>query len=279
MPEPLTSDSASAINGVPSEYEWLYEEGTIRPFGNSQKILQVEFYLRVGTSGLGTHKVEDSEVRMRIRRLSRIKMGSLILVFLLGVCMAHSPSQEIQAYLFGGWYKVFEYGEEEDYVMGENDFPVTPGHTSFNFGAAVGLFFTRHLGVELDARYAFSTKVILEDPSDLDTVEVDTAKHYALSLNVVYRLLGRRLSPYLLVGVGMDRLLAQEETYISEYGYEIEFLPPEKASNFVTNVGGGIELFLLSNLGARIDVRYSVIFDEPHNQNAFNITAGLLFGF
>ncbi len=216
---------------------------------------------------------------MRKRRLSRIKLGSLILVFLLGVCVAHSPAQEIQTYLFGGWYKVFEYGEEEDYVMGENDFPVTPGHASFNFGAAVDLFITRHLGVELDARYAFSTKVILEDPSDLDTVEVDTAKHYALSLNVVYRLLGRRLSPYLLVGVGMDRLLAQEETYISEYGYEIEFLPPEKASNFVTNIGGGIELFLLSNLGARIDVRYSVIFDDPHNQNAFNVTAGLLFGF
>ena len=216
---------------------------------------------------------------MRKQRFGRIKLGSLILVILLGVCVAHSPAQEIKAYLFGGWYKVFEYGEEEDYVMGENDFPVTPSHASFNFGAALALFFTNHLGVELDVRYALPTEVILADPSDLDTVKIDTAKHYALTLNLIYRLLGKRLTPYFLVGGGMDKLMAKEETALSEYGYEIEFIPPEKTTNAVANIGGGLEIFLLSNLGARVDVRYSIIIDDPHNQNSLNVTVGLLFGF
>ena len=216
---------------------------------------------------------------MRKQRYGRIKRGSLILVILLGICTAHPYAQDIQAYVFGGWYQVFEYGEEEDYVMGENDFPVTPSHASFNLGAALALFFTSRLGVELDVRYALPTEVTLVDPSDLDTVKIDTAKHYTLTLNLVYRVLGKRLTPYFLVGGGMDKLMAKEEIALSEYGYEIEFSPPAKTTNTVANIGGGLEVFLLSNLGARVDVRYSIIFDDPHNQNSLNVTGGLLFGF
>jgi opacity protein-like surface antigen len=216
---------------------------------------------------------------MRKQRFSRTKLRILFLVLLIGVCAVHASALDIQAFFFGGWNRVFEYGSEDDYVMGENDFPVTPSHTSFNFGAAFALFFTPRLGVELDARYNLPTEITLLDPSDQDTVVIDTAKHYALTLNLVYRLLGRRLSPYVLVGGGWDKLVAEEETAMSEYGFEIEFVPPEKTSNMVANLGGGMEVFLLSNLGARLDVRYSIIFDDPHNQRTLNMTVGLLFGF
>lgn len=203
----------------------------------------------------------------------------LFLIILLGFSTANSAALEVQLSLFGGWNRVFEYGEEEDYVMGENDFPVTPAHSSFNFGGAVSIFFTPNLGLELDGRYVLPSEVGLQDPSDLDTVEIDTAKHYALTLNLVYRFLGRRLSPYVLVGGGFDKLLAEEGTYISEYGFEMEFVTPEKTTNAVANIGGGIQFFLFSNLGARFDVRYSVIFDDPHNQRSLSAALGLLLGF
>jgi len=210
----------------------------------------------------------------------KFRLKALILgIFSFCFLTTNVHAQKVQLSVFGGWNHVFEYGSEDNYVLGENDFPVTPAHTPFNFGMTLGIFFTDNIGVELDGRYALSSKVILKDPSDQDTVEIDTAKHYAITLNFVYRFLNSRFRPYFLAGGGIDKLLAKDETYTTEYGYDIEVLAPEKTTDAIANIGAGIQFFILSNLGARLDVRYIIIFDDPDNQNNLNLTLGLFFKF
>lgn len=195
------------------------------------------------------------------------------------VSFSFGQQKKFQVYLFGGLNHVLEYGSKEGYVLGENDFPVTPAHTPASLGAAVAVFFTNNIGVELDGRYTLSSKLTLQDPSDQDAVEIDSAKHYTITLNLVYQLLSGKFRPYVVAGGGMDKLLAEEETYTSEYGYEIEFLAPEETIDPVANLGAGIQYFINENLKGRLDFRYVLIFDDLENVNNLNIVAGVCFSF
>lgn len=205
----------------------------------------------------------------------------LLLFFILALlgCFVLGGENKFQFSIFGGINNVFKYGSENDYVMGENDFPVTPAHKPASFGASIGYFFTDNIGIELDGRYYLSSKVILEDPSDQDSVEVDASKHFSIALNIFYRLSGGDFRPYLVVGGGFDMLSAKDETYTSEYGYEIEFIAPETTTGLLAQVGGGIQYFLSSSAGARLDVRYVLIFDDPDNINSLSIMAGVFIRF
>jgi len=144
---------------------------------------------------------------------------AMLFIFILAFIVSGGFAQhkKFQFSVFGGLNHVFEYGSEDDYEMGENNFPVTPAHTSGNFGAAFAYFFTANIGLELDGRYTLSSKVTLEDPADQDTVEINTSKHYSVTLNFIYQFLSGNLKPYLVVGGGIDKLLAKGETYTSEY--------------------------------------------------------------
>ena len=212
-----------------------------------------------------------------IRRKQILILFLGILSFLFFTKATHA--QKFQVSVFGGLNHLFEYGSEDDYVLGENDFPVTPSHTSANFGVAFAYFFTDNLGLELDGRYTLSSKVTLLDPSDQDTVEIDTAKHYALTLNFIYRFLSDSFRPYIVAGGGIDKLLTKEETYTSEYGYEIVLEAPEKTVDLVVNVGAGIQYFIKPNLGAKFDFRYVLIFDDPNNLSSLNFAFGAFFIF
>jgi outer membrane protein W len=216
-------------------------------------------------------------MKRRYRKIWRI----LLLVTYLSIFffVPQAYAQRFQVSIFGGWNHVFEYGSEDDYVLGENDFPVTPAHSPILFGAGLAFSLTDNIGVELDGRYVFSSKVTLVDPSDQDTVAIDTAKHYSITLNVIYRFLKGRFRPYVLLGGGIDKLLAKEEIHTSEYGFQIEFLPPEKTTDTVANIAAGFQYFLRSRLGARLDLRYSIIFDDPDNQNSLSLALGLFYVF
>lgn len=205
----------------------------------------------------------------------------LFLFFILALLssFAKGEGNKFQFSIFGGINTVFKYGSEDDYIMGENDFPVTPGHTLPSFGVSIGYFFTDNIGIELDGRLYSSSKITLEDPSDQDTAEIDASKHYSLSLNFIYRLLKGSLRPYFAIGGGLDKVSAKDETYTSEYGFEIEFLAPEKTTDPLVQVGGGIQYFVSPSVGARLDVRYILIFDDPDNISSLNVMAGAFIKF
>lgn len=203
----------------------------------------------------------------------------LFFILILLTSFAKGDGAKLQFSIFGGINSIFEYGSEDDYIMGENDFPVVPGHKPASFGMSLGYFFTDNIGIELDGRYYLNSKITLEDPSDQDTVEIDGSKHYSLSLNIIYRVLRGKLRPYFAAGGGFDKVSAKSETYTSEYGFEIEFLAPKSTIDPLVQFGGGIQYFLSSSTGARLDVRYVLIFDDPDSIKSLNIMVGAFISF
>lgn len=214
-------------------------------------------------------------------RIKNVKRAKVIFFGLISLFFLIEPVQaeKYQVSLFVGMNHVFEYGSENDYVLGENDFPVTPSHTPPNFGAAFALFIKDNIALELDWRYTLSSKVTLLDPSDQDEVEIDTSKHHTITLNFIYRFLRGNIRPYIVVGGGLDKLLAKDQMYITKYGFEVDFLAPEKTVDPIANFGAGMQLFVSPNIGIRLDLRYVMIFAEPDSISGLNGVAGITFSF
>jgi hypothetical protein len=207
------------------------------------------------------------------------KTGIAILILSFTLSLGFAQEKRFQLSLFGGASHVFAYGSEDDYIFGENDFPVTPSHTPLNFGLSFTLFLTDLFGIEIDGRYFLSTAMILEDPSDADTVEVDSSKHYSLAANLILQLGNGKVRPYVVLGGGFDKLLAEDQTYISEYGWDIDFLVPEKTVEMLAQAGAGVMIFLLDRAGLRLDARYIHIFSDPDDVRSINGTVGFFIRF
>jgi outer membrane protein W len=208
--------------------------------------------------------------------MRKILFFILMMVCLTGFSAAETAGEKrLQLSILVGIHKVSGYGSEADYSAGENDFPVMPSHQPSCLGMSFAYSLTKKAVIELAGRYYSSTKVTLEDPSDQDTLEINSAKHFSVTASFIYRLSGKAFSPFLVAGCGIDNLLAKDETYTSEYGYEIEFLAPEKKADLVFNLGGGIQYSFSSGFGMLIDIRYMMVFDKPSNIKSLNLMAGI----
>ncbi len=213
------------------------------------------------------------------------KKSLVALAFTLILILCSPVSAQESRWLlsgFGGINHVFEYGCICDYEQGINDFPLTPSHTTGTFGLSVGTLFTQGLGVEIDARFHTSTKVTLTDPSDGDTVGLDSSQHYSLTANVLYLFLGSEFRPYLLAGAGIDTLTGvKEQTQTTDYGYLVTFYPPDKKTDFMANFGVGFIYYAFGNVGLRLDARYVIIpkTDDHDSIASLNATVGLTIRF
>lgn len=216
-----------------------------------------------------------------INRIKRERKAKVILFGFISFILLIQPSlaQKYQVSLFVGMNHVFPYGSEDDYVLGENDFPVTPAHTPPNLGASFALYLKDNIALELDWRYTLSSKLILEDPSDQDEVEIDSSKRHTVTLNFVYRFLQGNIKPYIVVGGGLDKIMAKDQTYTTKYGFEVDFLAPDKTIDPLANIGAGVQFFVRPNIGIRLDLRYVMIFAEPDNLSGLNGFAGISFLF
>lgn len=209
--------------------------------------------------------------------MKKVGFSILILVFITNY--GYGLQKKLQVSIFAGMNHVFEYGSENDYIPGTNDFPVTPTHSPPSFGAAFAFFFTAYLGIELNTMYILSSKLTLVDPSDLDKVNVDSSKHYSVTLNIMYLFLEGNFRPYFGAGGGIDKIMAKDEILTSEYGNEITFIPPERKTSLIAQVRAGIQYSFSKRLGLLMDIRYAVIFDDPYNVNSINLTFGAFLRF
>jgi hypothetical protein len=205
------------------------------------------------------------------------KLNFLIVTLLITASIGFAQQKKVQFSLLGGINHVFEYGAIEDYISGENDFPIVPSHSPLNFGLALAFFFSESVGLEFDGRFTLSTPVMLQDPSDQDLVEVDTSKHYSLTANLIFQIPSGSFRPYFLIGGGIDIISAEDQVYTSEFGYEVEILSPESKTDFLAQGGGGILLFISPDFGLRLDARYIYIFADPNAVKSISATAGIFF--
>ena len=210
-------------------------------------------------------------------RIELTKKNKVILFGFMSIILLIQPAlaEKYQMSLFVGMNHVFQYGSEGDYVLGENDFPVTPVHTPPNLGASLALYLKDNIALELDWRYTLSSKLALVDPSDQDEVEIDSSKRHSITLNFIYRFLQGNVKPYIVVGGGLDKTLAKDQTYTTQYGFEVDFLAPDKTIDPIANIGAGVQFFVRPNIVIRLDLRYVMIFAEPDNLSGLNGVAGI----
>jgi len=217
---------------------------------------------------------------MKVKNLFKKSLFLFLIISLFSFTFAQTKRNQIS--IFGGLNYVSEYGSEEDYVLGTNDFPVTPSHIPPVFGISYSLFFFKNLGFELDFRYNLSSELTLKDPSDRDTVKINSNKHYTLTGNFIFQLSSGKLRPYIIVGGGIDSLTGvNDQTLTSEYGFPVFFKAPEKKRDLIANAGVGIFYFFFQNFGTRIDLRYIMIPDNNEHPkiDSFNFTAGIFYRF
>jgi hypothetical protein len=207
------------------------------------------------------------------------KLSCAVLLMILGAGLSFAQDRKFQVSLFGGASHSFAYGSESDYVMGSNDFPVTPAHTPVSFGAALSFSLSRRLALELRGDYVLASTMTLTDPSDQDTVSIKSSKHMAAALNLVWDLSAGSVRPYLVVGGGVDKLSGDAVTAISANGYEVSFASPAKTWSAFAQAGAGLRIPLSSLLGAQIDLRYRLIFDGSSRISGLIGGAGLYWRF
>ena len=168
-----------------------------------------------------------------------------------------SGAAQTRLMVFGGWDRVPAYGSDADYNPGINDFPVTPAHSTFAFGFAVGRITASGFGLEISAAYIPSVSMTLTDPSDGDTVAVSSAAHADAALNLLWEFGRGLVRPYVIVGGGVSALIgAKSQTGTSALGFEVLFDPPGHTVSALIKAGGGLLFQLSSGFGLRIEGNY-----------------------
>jgi len=181
--------------------------------------------------------------------------------------------------VFGGVHHLFSYGDVSEYLPGENDFPVTPGHTP----ALAGLSFSilGRIGFEIEACWVGTSLVTMADPTDGDTIEVQAGPRSALSVGFIFLPFRGQVRPYLSVGGGLDMILSKDAVYTSKFGYSISVPAPRGKDRFDPEVfaGGGLFFDVGRNFGVRFDTRYVWILDDPKSVRGIRASAGLFLVF
>lgn len=201
--------------------------------------------------------------------------------FVLGLILLNAVFAYSQTNLFLFWKGnlVQSSGTEDDYKPGENDFPIASSYRTHGFGLGVAFDYgPAFLGIE--AHYNLSGKTILTDPSDNDTVQIDTYKSVLGFFFVGFNILRNdTMRFYLSVGGGVSYALdAEKKIYTSENGFETEIEVPDKKYPLAGFGGVGIELYLSSSIGLFINGRYQYIaLDDP--QKSVSALAGFIFSF
>jgi len=183
---------------------------------------------------------------------------------------------ETRFYLFGRGNYVNSAGAEADYREGENDFPIMSSHQTY--GAGFGLTFGSTAFIGIEGHYNLSGKATLTDPSDDDTVEIDTYKYASALLTIGFNIIRKQsVRFYVSGGGGVSYTLdAKTKTYTSQLGYETRIETPEKKYPLTGFGGFGFEFFFSQSAGIILSGRYIYIdLDEP--QTVFVGLAGIVF--
>ena len=212
--------------------------------------------------------------------MKKFLAGILLGAWAAGFVLSASEQKRFQVALGAGGGLVLAYGSKADYQAGENDFPVTPTHSSWTFAGSARYLFNARWGIEAHGAFYPESQVTLTDPSDGDTVAIGTAAHFEVTANVVFYIVrGEKLGVYILGGAGFDKLLAKDRTYISTKGSGVYFGAPDKTVDALALMGSGIEIDLSRNIGIKADIRYRLIFTKPSPIQSADISAGLFLRF
>jgi len=207
-------------------------------------------------------------------KFSKILSGFFLLFLSAGMSFSSTDF-----YLFGKGNFIGETGSKEDYQEGKNDFPLASSFSTIGFG--MGLTTTLDpLFLGIEAHYNLAGNTTLTDPSDNDTVRINTYEYASGFLLLGFHLLrNNKFSLFIDTGIGISLALnTKMRTYVSEYGYETEIEPPEKNYPLTAFVGAGLKISFKPALGILLNIRYQYM-DQDDPQSAFSLSAGMIYTF
>jgi hypothetical protein len=204
------------------------------------------------------------------------KTAVAVLIFFLGAGVT-SLAGATRIYVFGQGLFFYSSGSEGDYIPGKNDFPSASPHQSCGPGFRITAGNERfYLGLE--GQYHFSSAVTLTDPSDGDTVAIDTYPHLAgyvlAGMNMIQT---ESIRVFVNAGGGVVHALnVENRKYTSDFGYETLIDPPDSKSPFGGFGGLGADFRINSQIGLFLEGRYQYI-DSDQPQTLLSLSAGVSF--
>ncbi|MCK5055303.1 MAG: hypothetical protein KAT34_01500 [Candidatus Aminicenantes bacterium] len=212
-------------------------------------------------------------------------MVKFFLSIFLVVLLLTGVSYSADLTLFGAYHSFLSSGSAADYVVGENEFPITDSHGCFGLGLSFTNRVSGSLSWGIEAGYNIGSTAVIRDPSDNDSVEIDTYQHILAFGTIGYRFLerliqGNKISCFVRTGAGIYYLpgTLSTDTYTTAHNYIIEIEPTDKRIGFAGFAGAGVEVTVYRNFGIVLSGRYLYIASQQ-KQSAIVGRFGLLISF
>ena len=199
----------------------------------------------------------------------------LVLVFIFLILNSDYAFGDNRLSFFGLGNFIREAGGESDYKAGTNDFPISSSHQTFGFGAGFSKDFG-HFFFGSEISYNLNGTTILTDPSDNDTVNINTYKFASLFFTMGFNLVNSNLLRlYINGGGGVSYSLnTDSRTYTSQMGYETQISPPDRKFPLSVFGGTGFDFKISPKLSIIMSGRYQYIgFKQP--QTMIIVLAGI----
>jgi hypothetical protein len=199
---------------------------------------------------------------MKLNRIVCVALAVLLLLSAVDLAAAGKYNKRFS--LFGGLNMFGASGSESDYVAGENDFPVIPSYQAPFVGLSIAFSSSRLSAWGLDFRYGLAGTVDRRDPSDNETVSVDTPQNLAAILFIQRSLIpSGPLSLFVLIGGGVEYRMATEKEYVSSLGSKIVVGKPDKPLAPLVAGGLGLQYMLGGRFGVGAECRVSYAVRKP----------------
>jgi hypothetical protein len=187
-----------------------------------------------------------------------------VLLLLAAHDLAAAGKNKTSITLLGGLNMFGAIGSDSDYVAGENDFPAIPSYQAPVMGLRLSFGASRRMAWGLDIRYGLTGTVDRRDPSDNETVSVDTPQNLTAILQVQTSLdLTDQLALLIVVGGGAEYRLAQEKTFISSLGNKIVVGKPDKPLSPLVAAGLGLQYMFSDSFGLVAEGRVAYAVRTP----------------
>jgi len=186
-----------------------------------------------------------------------------VLLLLAAGDLAAAGKKKTSISLLGGLNMFGAIGSDGDYVAGVNDFPAIPSYQAPVAGLRLSFSGTRRMAWGLDVRYGLAGTVDRRDPSDNETVSVDTPQNLTAILVVQSLLdLTDQLALILSVGGGAEYRLAEEKEFLSSLGNKIVVDKPDKPFSPLLAAGLGLQ-YMFGDFGVVAEGRLAYAIRKP----------------
>jgi hypothetical protein len=217
-------------------------------------------------------------------KMKNVLIFSMLFMLLtsLSICAAKEAKFRVSLFGIAGYGK--KSGSASEYKFMANDFCIKDGYIPFGAGLGIGCNLQSiYIGLETDFNLGGTRK--LEDPVEMDTVKVKTAKSVSFLLVLGYKLINKpKMSLAVQLGGGLKLLLGNEgKTYTSKKGYRVYVKPLEKDSGTAGFLGLAYEHFFTQSIGLIAHLRWGfdkvTIKGENKLESMPQLGLGLLFAF